>query len=169
MPIVGGGETKEGEEEEPRQMKSDPFHAQGRGRVGTDVDGDWGHRKPSVGGQGSNDVKAHVIYPAKHHVVGHGEMAKVMSAIRAEMEERCSQLGLDGKVLEAERLRQRTENDLLLLDAVGTCKVNFPIFRTGQHCSDLRTVQYKEGPCRSRPQCYPFFEYKETTSQVEKC
>eukprot|EP00903_Cladosiphon_okamuranus_P007567 g7341.t1 len=68
------------------------------------------------------DVESHVIYPAKHHVVGRGEMESVMSAIKGEMEERCSQLGLEGKVLEAERLRQRTENDLLLLDAVGTCK-----------------------------------------------
>jgi len=51
-------------------------------------------------------------------------MDGVISSIKDEMEERCLQLGLEGKVLEAERLRQRTENDLLLLDAVGTCKVD---------------------------------------------
>lgn len=124
VPISGGAESKQGDKEEAPQSISDLFDVQGSSRVGTDVRGDWGHRKPPAGGQGPNDVEAHVIYPAKHHVVGQGEMANVMSAIKEEMEERCSQLGLDGKLLEAERLRQRTENDLLLLDAVGTCKVD---------------------------------------------
>lgn len=130
VPIVGGGgETRQGGEGEPHQSISDLFDVQRSSRVGTDADSDRGrgHRKPPAGGQGPNDVKAHVLYPAKHHVVGRGEMANVMSAIKEEMEERCSQLGFDGKLLEAERLRQRTENDLLLLDAVGTCKVDVRI------------------------------------------
>lgn len=69
------------------------------------------------------DVEAHVIYPAKHHVVAGGEMERVLEDIENEMEERCTQLGVEGRVLEAERLRQRTENDIMLLRAVGTCKV----------------------------------------------
>lgn len=74
-------------------------------------------------GQGANDVEAHVIYPARHHILGEEEMNQVLATISVEMEERCSQLGREGRVLEAERLRQRTENDLLLIRAVGTCKV----------------------------------------------
>lgn len=69
------------------------------------------------------DVEAHVIYSARHHIIGEEEMDRVLAAISMEMEERCSQLGRDGRMLEAERLRQRTENDLLLIRAVGTCKV----------------------------------------------
>lgn len=71
-----------------------------------------------------SEVKAHVIYPAKHHVVGSGEMEAVLQSIADEMEERCAELGREGMILEAERLRQRTENDMLLLRAVGTCKVS---------------------------------------------
>lgn len=115
---VRGGEGTEddGQAEQAHQNLSDLLAAQGSS-------GGGGAAKITARGPGPSDVEAHVIYPAKHHVVGTGEMDSVMSAIKEEMEERCSQLGLDGKVLEAERLRQRTENDLLLLDAVGTCKV----------------------------------------------
>lgn len=69
------------------------------------------------------EVEAYVIYPAKHHVVGGGEMEAVLQKIAGEMEERCADLAKKGMILEAERLRQRTENDMLLLRAVGTCKV----------------------------------------------
>lgn len=100
-----------------------------RGGGGADTEADFGRapQRPSLDGGGRRRegdlVEAHVIYPAKHHVAGRGELDEITSRISEEMEERCSQLGLEGKVLEAERLRQRTENDLLLLDAVGTCKV----------------------------------------------
>eukprot|EP00752_Nemacystus_decipiens_P003151 g2918.t1 len=119
VPVVSGDEgNKHNEEKEQQTLQSlsDLLAASGSSGGGGDAHG-TPSRGPSPG-----DVEAHVIYPAKHHVVGRGEMDGVMSAIKEEMEERCSQLGLDGKVLEAERLRQRTENDLLLLDAVGTCK-----------------------------------------------
>ena len=89
-------------------------------RITEDVDGDGPGQTPPIS---EIEVEACVIYPAKHHVVGSDEMYEVLAAITAEMEERCSQLGGEGRVLEAERLRQRTENDLLLLDSVGTCKV----------------------------------------------
>ena len=119
VPAVGGGEGKHDEEtkEQGHHDLSDLL------AVPANTGGGGAHETPSRG-PSPGDVGAHVIYPAKHHVVGRGEMDSVVSAIKEEMEERCSQLGLDGKVLEAERLRQRTENDLLLLDAVGTCKVD---------------------------------------------
>lgn len=123
VPIEGerGDEGKEDEEaEKAHQNLSDLLAAPGSSNG---EGGDGGAHKTPPRRPRPGDVEAHVIYPAKHHVVGRGEMESVMSAIKGEMEERCSQLGLDGKVLEAERLRQRTENDLLLLDAVGTCKV----------------------------------------------
>ncbi|CBJ30814.1 excinuclease ABC subunit B [Ectocarpus siliculosus] len=132
VPIVRGGEARADKEKEPHRDLSDLLTAPDRGHHKREphhdlsdllTAQDLGHDKPLVGSERAlDDVDAHVIYPAKHHVVGRGEMEDVMSKISEEMEERCSQLGLGGKILEAERLRQRTENDLLLLGAVGTCK-----------------------------------------------
>lgn len=129
--VANGGEESAagGRGGEACQGLSDLLPPQGGSLAGTDVDVvfDGGWQRPSLssgGGQAEgNHVEALVIYPAKHHVVGRGELEEITAQIAEEMENRCSELGRDGKVLEAERLRQRTENDLLLLDAVGTCKV----------------------------------------------
>lgn len=117
VPVTG--ETSKGEP--ARQSLTDLLGAQelNGSHATSGVEGGGGSEQRRPG-----DVEAQVLYPAKHHVVGRGEMEDVMFAIKDEMEERCSQLGREGKVMEAERLRQRTENDLLLLDAVGTCKVD---------------------------------------------
>ena len=120
-PTDGGteGHLLQSEEGEVRRSLPSLVAARGAG----DVDGDGPSLTPPMGSERTSDVKAYVIYPARHHVVGSGEMDHVLAAISAEMEERCCHLGLEGRVLEAERLRQRTENDLLLLSTVGTCKV----------------------------------------------
>lgn len=118
LPVFGGPDDGKGEDVGLRDSSA-PLVDRDTGKI--DVDGCPG--KPEADEQERNDVEACVIYPAKHHVVSRGEMDKVLKAITAEMEERCLQMGREGRVLEAERLRQRTENDLLLLDAVGTCKV----------------------------------------------
>ena len=48
--------------------------------------------------------------------------SQVLGDISAELEERCAELLAAGKTLEAGRLRQRTESDLVLLRLVDTCK-----------------------------------------------
>ncbi|CAM9187040.1 unnamed protein product, partial [Hapterophycus canaliculatus] len=128
--VTEGGEESlaGGRGGEDFQHLSDLLPPQSGSIAGTDVDVrfDCGRKKPTLpsgGGQTEGHrVEAHVIYPAKHHVVGRGELDQITSKIAEEMEERCLELGREGKVLEAERLRQRTENDLMLLGAVGTCK-----------------------------------------------
>lgn len=120
-PTDGGTERHALRSEGGGEHRSLPPLVAARGAEG--VDGDGSSLTPPIVLQGTGDVEAYVIYPAKHHVVGSDEMDHVLAAISAEMEERCLQLGLEGRVLEAERLRQRTENDLLLLSTVGTCKV----------------------------------------------
>uniref|UniRef100_A0A832I1Y5 UvrABC system protein B n=1 Tax=Eiseniibacteriota bacterium TaxID=2212470 RepID=A0A832I1Y5_UNCEI len=61
------------------------------------------------------------LYPAKHFVTPGARMAPALEAIRAELRERLAQLRAEGKLLEAQRLQQRTEYDLDLLESVGTC------------------------------------------------
>src|ERR1043166_2310548 len=61
------------------------------------------------------------LYPAKHFVTPEARIQAALGSIRAEMRERLVLLRSEGKLLEAQRLQQRTEYDLELLAAHGTC------------------------------------------------
>ena len=59
------------------------------------------------------------IFPATHYVAGPERMEKAMQAIREELAERLEELENRGKLLEAQRLRMRTEYDLEMIQQVG--------------------------------------------------
>ena len=61
------------------------------------------------------------IYPAKHFVTPKDRLDSAIGAIRAELRERLDQLQLEGRLLEAQRLEQRTTYDLEMLQQVGYC------------------------------------------------
>jgi excinuclease ABC subunit B len=61
------------------------------------------------------------LYPAKHFVTPEPRLQAAIGAIREEMEEQVERFKAQGKLLEAQRIRQRTEYDLELLSAVGSC------------------------------------------------
>src|SRR5204862_8117422 len=61
------------------------------------------------------------LYPAKQFVTPEARMKSALGSIRAEMKERLTVLRAEGKLLEAQRLQQRSEYDLELLGAHGTC------------------------------------------------
>ncbi|MDN6510862.1 MAG: excinuclease ABC subunit UvrB [Corynebacterium sp.] len=61
------------------------------------------------------------IFPATHYVAGPERMEKAMEDIHAELEERVADLEGRGKLLEAQRLRMRTEYDLEMIQQVGYC------------------------------------------------
>ncbi len=61
------------------------------------------------------------IYPAKHFVTQRGTIETAAVKIRAELEERLLELRGDGRLLEAQRLEQRTNFDLEMLLEIGTC------------------------------------------------
>ena len=61
------------------------------------------------------------IYPAKHYVTEGKRMEKAMSDIEAELEERLAYFRQHDRLLEAQRLEQRTRYDLEMLREVGTC------------------------------------------------
>lgn len=62
------------------------------------------------------------IYPASHYVVSHDKMERAISEIHTEMEECAEKFTREGKLLEAERIRQRTSYDLEMLRETGFCK-----------------------------------------------
>lgn len=68
-------------------------------------------------------VLSHVcIYPASHYVVGQEKMERALSKIYDEMVERVAYFEENGKLLEAQRIKERTMNDIEMLRETGFCK-----------------------------------------------
>jgi excinuclease ABC subunit B len=61
------------------------------------------------------------IFPATHYVAGPERMAQAISGIEAELGERLADLERQGKLLEAQRLRMRTNYDIEMMRQVGFC------------------------------------------------
>jgi excinuclease ABC subunit B len=61
------------------------------------------------------------VFPASHYVTPADKLRLAMVDIEAELEERCKWFEDHGKLLEAQRLRQRTNFDLEMLRETGTC------------------------------------------------
>ncbi|MDK8470580.1 excinuclease ABC subunit UvrB [Corynebacterium accolens] len=61
------------------------------------------------------------IFPATHYVAGPERMEKAVADIKEELAERLEDLENRGKLLEAQRLRMRTEYDLEMIEQVGFC------------------------------------------------
>ena len=61
------------------------------------------------------------IYPAKHFITPQEKLVKALDDIEAELEERLAELKDQDKLLEAQRLEQRTRYDLEMLREVGYC------------------------------------------------
>ncbi|MGE5229000.1 MAG: excinuclease ABC subunit UvrB, partial [Deltaproteobacteria bacterium] len=68
------------------------------------------------------DKPRHVaVYPATHFVTNDPAIERALVEIRREMEERCAWFEENGKILEAHRLRQRTQYDMEMLREMGYC------------------------------------------------
>ena len=68
-------------------------------------------------------IRNHVaIYPASHYVTSKDKMQKALVTIEEELEDRVKWFKDRGKLLEAQRIEQRTRYDMEMLREVGTCK-----------------------------------------------
>ncbi len=74
-----------------------------------------------VTGKKQESLKRYMIFPAKHFVVGQDKMDDALTKISNELEERLSELNAMGKLLEAQRLEQRTRFDIEMLKEMGYC------------------------------------------------
>ena len=61
------------------------------------------------------------VYPASHYVADEEKLKRAVTSIRAELEQRLAELKRQAKLLEAQRLEQRTRYDLELLAEMGFC------------------------------------------------
>lgn len=72
--------------------------------------------------QVKNTVSHVAIYPASHYVVAPEKLERAIDEILTEMEERVEEFTKQGKLLEAQRIKQRTEYDMEMLKETGFCK-----------------------------------------------
>ena len=74
----------------------------------------------------TGEVKAllsHIaIYPASHYIVPQDKLEEALNELKEEMEDRERWFIDNEKLLEAQRIRQRTEYDIEMLREIGTCK-----------------------------------------------
>ena len=61
------------------------------------------------------------IYPASHYVTTHEKMERAIGEIRAECDARVKTFEQQGKLLEAQRIRQRTDYDIEMMQELGYC------------------------------------------------
>ncbi|MHA1384188.1 MAG: excinuclease ABC subunit UvrB [Candidatus Helarchaeota archaeon] len=61
------------------------------------------------------------VYPARHYVIPNDNIDEVISGIESELEERLKELRNENKLLEAQRLEQRTRFDLEMIKETGYC------------------------------------------------
>ncbi|MBI3564934.1 MAG: excinuclease ABC subunit UvrB [Elusimicrobia bacterium] len=67
------------------------------------------------------DLRREWVYPAKHFVTDGPERTRAIAAIEAELKERVAFFQSRGKLLEAQRIEQRTRYDLEMLREIGFC------------------------------------------------
>jgi len=87
----------------------------------------WGDRLEElslldpVRGQKIEALRRHPVYPNSHYVTPRQKLLEAIAAIRDELRERLGQLQGEGKLLEAQRLQQRTQFDLEMMQELGYC------------------------------------------------
>jgi excinuclease ABC subunit B len=72
-------------------------------------------------GEKVTELEELIVFPATHYVAGEERLRKAMVRIEAELQEQLARFEKEGKLLEAQRLRMRTQYDLEMMAEVGYC------------------------------------------------
>lgn len=78
-------------------------------------------RIDTVTGEILDELKEITIYPASHFVTPEDKIERAIKTIKEELEERLTKLKNENKLVEAQRLEQRTRYDLEMLEQMGFC------------------------------------------------
>ena len=73
-------------------------------------------------GERKNVVRHVAIFPASHHIVSADKKTAALRKIREEMDGQVEKFRNEGKLIEAQRIAQRTNYDIEMLQEVGMCK-----------------------------------------------
>ncbi len=85
-------------------------------------------------GKKTADLDAITVYPANHYVTPRPALSQAMGRIREDLALRLAEFREENKLLEAQRLEQRTRFDLEMLETTGHCKgiENYSRYLTGR-------------------------------------
>lgn len=89
-------------------------------------------------GKRTADLDEVTIYPANHYVTPRPALSQAMVGIRKELAETVADFTKNNKLLEAQRIEQRTRFDLEMLETTGHCKgiENYSRYLTGRKAGD---------------------------------
>ncbi|MHA6641734.1 excinuclease ABC subunit UvrB [Mesorhizobium sp. A623] len=89
-------------------------------------------------GQKTGELKSVKIYANSHYVTPRPTLNQATKSIKAELKQRLQELEKAGRLLEAQRLEQRTRFDLEMLEATGSCAgiENYSRYLTGRSPGD---------------------------------
>jgi excinuclease ABC subunit B len=92
------------------------------------------HEFDPLTGERTDALKSVTVYPSSHYVTPRPALSQAMKLIKMELKERLAEFNAHGKLLEAQRLEQRTTFDLEMLETTGHCKgiENYSRFLTGR-------------------------------------
>lgn len=76
----------------------------------------------SLTGELKSELKHVAIYPASHYIVPREKMQRALGEIEQEAEERVAFFKSNGKLIEAQRIQERTQYDIEMLGEIGFCK-----------------------------------------------
>jgi len=74
-----------------------------------------------ITGEKITELEELIIFPATHYVAGEERLHSAMTRIQAELQEQLAHFEKEGKLLEAQRLRMRTQYDLEMMEELGYC------------------------------------------------
>ena len=100
---------------------------------GDDIDGIW--EIDPLTGEKLHDLRFITIYPSSHYVTPRPTLIQAAAKIKAELKERLEELNAQGKLLEAQRLGERTTFDLEMMETTGFCSgiENYSRYLTGRN------------------------------------
>ena len=99
-------------------------------------------------GRKSADLKSVKIYANSHYVTPKPTLNQAVASIKAELKARLAELEKAGRLLEAQRLAQRTQFDLEMLEATGSCAgiENYSRYLTGRQPGEPPPTMFEYVP-----------------------
>lgn len=75
-----------------------------------------------VTGLAKRELSHAAVFPASHYIVGRDKLEEALSEIETEMEQQVEKFTAEHKLIEAQRIAERTRYDMEMLREIGTCK-----------------------------------------------